>query len=106
MDPLAYITLLFSDDLVQLCVDYLKEYPLLVGVCVALPVLLCLAFFFLMRSEEPKPRKSKKKKSKDKEENGEELGKKKKSKKENKILLLDRKFAQTEINFFCLTDHN
>ena len=61
----------------QLCVDYLKEYPLLVGACVALPLLLCLAFFFLMRSEEPKPRKSKKKKSKDKEENGEDSGKKK-----------------------------
>ena len=72
----------FSDDLVQLCVDYLKEYPLLVGVCALLPILLCLAFYFLMRSEEPKPRKSKKKKNK--EENGEEASKKKKaSKKDN-----------------------
>jgi len=74
------------DDLVQLCVDYLKEYPLLVSGCASLPVLLCLAFYFLTRSEEQKPRKSKKKKSKDKdrEENGEESGKKKKSsKKEN-----------------------
>jgi len=70
------------DDLVQLCVDYLKEYPLLVGVCALLPILLCLAFYFLMRSEEPKPRKSKKKKNK--EENGEEASKKKKaSKKDN-----------------------
>ena len=58
----------FSDDLVQLCVDYLKEYPVLVGGCVSMPILLCLAFFFLMRSEEQKPRKSKKKKNK--EENG------------------------------------
>lgn len=63
------------DDLVQLCVDYLKEYPLLVGGCVSMPILLCLAFFFLMRSEEQKPRKSKKKKNK--EENGEESSKKK-----------------------------
>merc|ERR1719205_428812 len=70
------------DDLVQLCVDYLKEYPLLVGACVALPLLLCLAFFFLMKSEEPKPRKSKKKKdkSKDKEENGEDSEKVKRRK--------------------------
>ena len=29
---------LCSDDLVQLCVDYLKEYPLLVTACLALPV--------------------------------------------------------------------
>jgi len=63
------------DDLVQLCVDYLKEYPLLVGGCVSMPILLCLAFFFLMRSEEQKPRKSKKKKNK--EENGEDSSKKK-----------------------------
>jgi len=50
------------DDLVQLCVDYVKEYPALVGVGVALPILLLLAFYFLMRSEEPKIKKSKKKK--------------------------------------------
>ena len=48
--------------------------------CASLPVLLCLAFYFLTRSEDIKPRKSKKKKSKDKdrEENGEESSKKKK----------------------------
>jgi len=63
------------DDLVQLCVDYLKEYPVLVGGCVSMPILLCLAFFFLMRSEEQKPRKSKKKKNK--EENGDDSSKKK-----------------------------
>lgn len=50
------------DDLVQLCVDYIQEYPALVGVGVALPILLLLAFYFLMRSEEPKIKKSKKKK--------------------------------------------
>merc|ERR1712154_514856 len=73
------------DDLVQLCVDYLKEYPLIVSGCASLPVLLCLAFYFLTRSEEQKPRKSKKKKSKDKdrEENGEDSGKKKKSSKKD-----------------------
>ena len=38
--------------------DYLKEYPLLVSGCASLPVLLCLAFYFLTRSEEQKPRKS------------------------------------------------
>jgi len=54
------------DDLVQLCVDYMQEYPALIALCVALPVLLLLAFYFLMRSEEPKIKKSKKKK-KDKE---------------------------------------
>merc|ERR1719420_538487 len=48
------------DDLVQLCVDYLKEYPVLVGGCVSMPILLCLAFFFLMRSEEQKRRKIRK----------------------------------------------
>lgn len=54
------------DDLVQLCVDYMKEYPAFVGLGVSAPILLILAFMFLMKSEEPKPRKSKKKK-KDKE---------------------------------------
>jgi len=54
------------DDLVQLCVDYIKEYPVLVAAGVAVPIFLLLAFLFLMKSEEPKPKKSKKKK-KDKE---------------------------------------
>jgi len=52
------------DDLVQLCVDYLKEYPLLVGGCMLVPFIMLLGFWYLMRSEEDKPRKSKKKKDK------------------------------------------
>ena len=35
-----YLNLSSSDDLVQLCVDYLREYPLLVGSGLACPVLL------------------------------------------------------------------
>jgi len=58
------------DDLVQLCVDYLKEYPLLVGTGLAFPVLLLLAFLYLMKSEEEKPRKSKKEKKERREANG------------------------------------
>ena len=38
MNLLFYLTLSFSDDLVQLCVDYLREYPLLVGSGLACPV--------------------------------------------------------------------
>jgi len=53
------------DDLVQMCVDYMKEYPVLVGCAVAVPVLLLLAFIYLMRSEEEKVKKKKKKKSKE-----------------------------------------
>merc|ERR1719228_829252 len=62
------------DDLVQLCVDYLKAYPLLVGSCLCVPVLLLVAFLLVMRSdEEPKPRKSKKKeKQKEKKESKKE----------------------------------
>merc|ERR1719427_1620199 len=64
------------DDLVQLCVDYLKAYPLLVGSCLCVPVLLLVAFLLVMRSDdEPKPRKSKKKKKEEQKE-------KKESKKE------------------------
>lgn len=60
------------DDLVQLCVDYLKQYPLLVGGSLALPVLLLLAFLWLMKGEEEKPRRSGKKerKNREKEANG------------------------------------
>lgn len=58
------------DDLVQLCVDYLKEYPLLVGTGLSVPVLLLLAFLYLMKSEEEKPRKSKKNKKERQEANG------------------------------------
>merc|ERR1719427_2117454 len=44
------------DDLVQLCVDYMKAYPLLVGTCLCIPVLLLVAFLLIMRSDdEPKP---------------------------------------------------
>jgi len=59
------------DDLVQLCVDYMKEYPLLVGASLAAPVLLLLAFVWLMKPEEEKRRKSKKeKKDKNRDSNG------------------------------------
>jgi len=71
------------DDLVQLCVDYIKEYPLIVGACGVVFLLLCLGFFFLLRSEEPKPRKSKKKKNKDQDSNGVDSGKKTKSSKKD-----------------------
>ena len=46
------------------------EYPELVGGCVSMPILLCLAFFLIMRSDEQKPRKRNSKKKKNKEENG------------------------------------
>merc|ERR1712013_9410 len=63
-------------DLVQLCLDYLVAYPLLVGTCLCVPVSLLVAFLYLIRSEgEPKPRKSRKKKK-------EEQREKKESKKE------------------------
>ena len=60
-----YLFLCFSDDLVQLCVDYMKEYPLLVGAGVLLPLLLILAFLWLIRSDDPKTKKPKKKKNKE-----------------------------------------
>ncbi len=47
-----------------MCVDYLREYPLLFGVMVGLPVLLLVAFFYLTASEEEKPRTKKTKKKK------------------------------------------
>jgi len=53
------------DDLVQMCVDYMKEYPALVGIGVAVPILLLLAFLYLIRSDEEKIKKKKKKKSKE-----------------------------------------
>merc|ERR1711936_648787 len=58
------------DDLVQLCVDYLREYPLLVGSGLACPILLLLAFLWLMGGEEEKPRRSKKDKKEKREANG------------------------------------
>ncbi|TRY69120.1 hypothetical protein TCAL_04112 [Tigriopus californicus] len=48
------------DDLIQLCVDYIRDYPLMVAGFVALPIFLALVFYFLLRSEE-KPRSKKKK---------------------------------------------
>jgi len=53
------------DDLVQMCVDYMKEYPVLVGCAVSLPIILTLLFIWLVRGEEEKVRKKKKKKSKE-----------------------------------------
>jgi len=53
------------DDLVQMCVDYMKEYPLLVGVGVSVPVLLLLAFLYLIKSDEKEVKKKKKKKNKE-----------------------------------------
>lgn len=53
------------DDLVQLCVDYMKEYPLLVGAGILLPLLLLAAFLWLIRSDDPKAKKPKKKKAKE-----------------------------------------
>lgn len=54
------IGLFFSDDLVQLCVDYIRDYPLMVAAFVTLPILLALVFYFLLSSED-KPRSKKKK---------------------------------------------
>merc|ERR1712173_495145 len=54
------------DDLVRMCVDYMREYPLLVVLMVGIPLFLLLSFIYLMRPETEEPRKKKKKK-KDKE---------------------------------------
>merc|ERR1711910_191367 len=54
------------DDVVQMCVDYLREYPLLVVLMIGIPLFLLLSFIYLMRPETEEPRKKKKKK-KDKE---------------------------------------
>jgi len=53
------------DDLVQLCVDYMKEYPFLVAAGVAVPIFLILAFLWLIKGDEEKIKKKKKKKSKE-----------------------------------------
>ena len=50
------------DDLVQLCVDYLNEYPALFAVMVGIPLVLLVAFYFLMKSDGSKAPKTKKKK--------------------------------------------
>lgn len=52
-----------SDDFVQLCVDYLRENPLLSAAMVGLPVLMLVAFLYLLSGEDEKPAKSKKKKA-------------------------------------------
>ena len=59
----------FSDDFVQMCVDYLRDYPLLFIVMVGIPLFLLISFIYLMRpeTEEPKKRKKKKKEKKDKD---------------------------------------
>ena len=65
-----------SDDLVQLCVDYLKAYPALAGAGLCVPFVLLFSFLLLFREgEEPKSKKSKKKKKEEQKE-------KKESKKE------------------------
>ena len=61
--PLIY----FSDDLVQMCVDYIRDYPLMCAVCVGVPLLLLLAFYFLMSGEDEYKKSKSKKKSKKKE---------------------------------------
>ena len=70
-------SLFLSSDLVQLCLDYLSAYPLLVMTCLCVPVMLLVGFLYLISSEdtEPRVRKSKKKKK-------EEQREKKESKKE------------------------
>jgi len=65
------------DDLVQLCVDYLKEYPLLVGGCLMVPIIMILGFWLLMRTEEDRPRRSKKSKKDKSEKDGGSKEKKK-----------------------------
>jgi len=51
------------DDVVQMCVDYMREYPLICGLAVGFPILLLLAFIWLIQPDKPKPKKTKKKKS-------------------------------------------
>jgi len=51
------------DDLVQMCVDYIREYPILCAACVGIPLLMLMAFYFLMSgSDEDSFKKSKSKK--------------------------------------------
>jgi len=53
------------DDVVQMCVDYMREYPLVCGLFVGLPILLFVAFLYLTASspDKPKSKKTKKKKA-------------------------------------------
>ena len=63
----------FSDDVVQMCVDYMREYPLICALAVGFPILLLMFFIYLIQPDKPKPKKAKKKKSdkseKEKEKN-------------------------------------
>jgi hypothetical protein len=49
-----------------MCVDYIRDYPLLFCLMIGLPILLLAAFIFLTASSPEKP-KTKKKKAKSKE---------------------------------------
>lgn len=55
------------DDLVQMCVDYIREYPVLSGACVLIPLALLLAFYFLMSGEDEYKKSKSKKKNKKKD---------------------------------------
>ena len=46
-----------------MCVDYMREYPLICALAVGFPILLLVAFIWLMQPDKPKPKKIKKKKS-------------------------------------------
>ena len=46
-----------------MCVDYMREYPLICALAVGFPILLLVAFIWLIQPDKPKPKKSKKKKS-------------------------------------------
>lgn len=59
------------DDLIQMCVDYLREYPLLFAVLIGLPVLLFISFIYLTASTPDKPRTKKKKKKTEKSDKSE-----------------------------------
>lgn len=51
------------DDAIQMCVDYIRDYPLICALVVGLPILLLLAFIWLTASDvKPKSKKTKKKK--------------------------------------------
>jgi len=53
------------DDVLQMCVDYLRDEPILCGIIIGLPILLFVAFIYLTASspEKPKSKKTKKKKA-------------------------------------------
>ena len=55
------------DDVVQMCVDYMRDYPLLCCLFVGLPIILFLAFVYLTASSPDKPKSKKKKKKAEKD---------------------------------------